>query len=80
MVSNNSKKMIDFLIAEQGYLWTAIFISGGGGVTLFLTSSSFTGKFFGFLGTLLSIVFINAFFTRRDKIIKMLSKNLEEKE
>ena len=57
----------------------AIFIAGGGGVTLFLTSSTSTGKIFGFLGILLSIIFLNAFFTRRDKIVKMI-KNLEEKE
>lgn len=79
MATINSNKLIDFLIAEQGYLWTAISIAGGGGVTLFLTSSTFTGKIFGFLGILLSIIFLNAFFTRRDKIVKMI-KNLEEKE
>ena len=79
MATINSNKLIDFLIAEQGYLWTAIFIAGGGGVTLFLTSSTFTGKIFGFLGILLSIIFLNAFFTRRDKIVKMI-KNVEEKE
>ena len=44
MATINSNKLIDFLIAEQGYLWTAIFIAGGGGVTLFLTSSTFTRR------------------------------------
>lgn len=54
MATINSNKLIDFLIAEQGYLWTADIHCGQvAGVTLFLTSSSSTGKIFGFLGILL---------------------------
>lgn len=74
MSNKKLEKKIDAIIAEQGWLWGSIFITGGGSFTLFITNNTLIGRICSVIGVVLCILFINAFFIRRNELIKALEQ------
>ena len=63
---------------EMTHLWGSIFIVGGGSIALLLNSSSVLGYILAIVGALLSIILAQAYFVRRNEVVKIV-KNLEDK-
>ena len=63
---------------EMTHLWGAIFFVGGGSIALLLNSSSVLGYILAIVGALLSIILAQAYFVRRNEVVKIV-KNLEDK-
>lgn len=61
---------------EMSHIWGAIFVTGGGAITLMFTELSALKLAFVVLGFLFAILFINAYAIRRQELIDYL-KELE---
>ena len=59
------------------HLWGGVFIVGGGAIALLLNGNSIVHYILGILGILLSLIFINAYFVRRNEVVKIVN-DLEE--
>lgn len=57
---------------EMTHLWGSIFIVGSGSIALLLNSTGLRDYIIGILGILLGIIFINAYFVRRDEVVKIV--------
>lgn len=60
---------------EMSHLWGGIFITGGGAITIILTTGWTTLQItFCILGVLMSVLFINAYLIRKQELMNNLSE------
>jgi len=57
---------------EMTHLWTSFFIVGGGAITILLNNPDILRGIFGCIGIVFSILFFNAYFVRRNELLKLL--------
>ena len=62
---------------EMTHLWGSVFVTAGGSIDLFLNSSSLVNYVLGVAGIIISIIMANAYFIRRNEVVKIL-KSLEK--
>lgn len=63
---------------EMTHIWGSIFIVGGGSIALLLNSSNLFGYMLAIVGSLLTIILSQAYFIRRNEVVKIV-KGLEDK-
>lgn len=59
---------------EMSHIWGGIFIMGGGAITLMFTSTNALKTFIIFLGFLMVLIFINAYFIRKQELLDALKE------
>lgn len=64
---------------EMTHLWGSVFILGGGSISLVLNSDSFKEYFVSIIGAFTAIIFIRAYFMKRDETLRII-KTLGEKQ
>ena len=67
-------EVLNMLRSETTHLWGAMFIVGGGGIALFLGEHNFWNNTFAALGIVFFFIFLNAYFIRRDEIVKKINE------
>lgn len=59
---------------EMSHIWGGIFVTGGGSVTLATTGYDITRLIFIIIGIWLAILFINAYFIRKQELMNILNE------
>ncbi len=57
---------------EMTHLWGSVFVTAGGAIALFLNSPSLVNYVLGVAGIIISIIMANAYFIRRNEVVKIL--------
>ena len=57
---------------EMTHLWGSVFVTAGGSIALFLNSPSLVNYVLGVAGIIISIIMANAYFIRRNEVVKIL--------
>lgn len=76
----NSEYLVEKIGAvknEMSHIWGGVFVTGGGSITLATTGLNALKWTFIILGVLLTILFINAYITKRIELMSFL-KELKE--
>lgn len=63
---------------EMSHIWGGIFVTGGGSITLMFTEANIFKWVFIAVGIMLTILFINAYITKRIELINFLKELKEE--
>jgi hypothetical protein len=64
---------------EMSHIWGAIFVTGGGAITIAVTNFNILTLFLFIVGVVLSVMFLNAYFIRKQELIFNLDRLKEEK-
>jgi len=59
---------------EMSHLWGAMFIVGGGSLAMLLNGSSVIYYILSFLGIIITLVFFNNYFSRRNELFQMFKE------
>ena len=59
---------------EMTHIWGAVFILGGGAITLLFANTKISDLFWGVVGLLAAIVLANTYFSRRVELQNMLNE------
>jgi hypothetical protein len=59
---------------EMSHIWGAVFVTGGGAITLFTTGYKGEKVIFIVLGLFFAIIFMNAYMIRRKEVVAILKK------
>lgn len=59
---------------EMSHLWGAVFVTGGGAITLFTTGYRNEKVVFIILGLIFALIFLNAYIVRRDEVKDILDR------
>ena len=68
------KLEIDFLQTKMNHLWSAMFIFGGGGITLFLGKHTLIEYVLGAIGIMLALVFLNSYLFHYNEAFDIVNK------
>ncbi|GBF22708.1 hypothetical protein tpqmel_0112 [Candidatus Gastranaerophilus sp. (ex Termes propinquus)] len=66
------KEKIGALKNEMTHLWGAFFIVGGSSLTLVFSEHTLLWKFLGAVGIIITIIFANAYFIKRNGLIVLI--------
>ncbi|MFA7659117.1 MAG: hypothetical protein WCY19_06770 [Candidatus Gastranaerophilaceae bacterium] len=59
---------------EMSHIWGGIFVMGGGAITLMFTEPNTLKVFIIVLGFSMALIFINAYFIRKQELLEILNK------
>ena len=57
---------------EMTHLWGSVFVTAGGSIALFLNSPCLVNYVLGVAGIIIFIIMANAYFIRRNEVVKIL--------
>ena len=73
-----NQELLSSIRNEMTHLWGAIFVVGGGSIVLLMNGHTSIEFFFAIIGIILTIMFVNAYFVRRNQVVQIV-KSLEDK-
>ena len=63
---------------EMSHLWGGSFVMGGGAITLAITSPNILKSALAILGLVMTVLFMNAYFLRKQEILNILNELKQE--